>query len=292
VDDLTAPRSEPIEAISDAIQRSVIERELSAALQHPLPTLSSYSLFLAAISLMHRASRVEFERSRDMLDHLVDRHRRVPAPRAWLAQWYVLRMTRGWSAGPSADAAEALEQTRRAIDIDPSCSLAYTMAGFVQCHLRKDLDSAGALYQQALDANPNESLAWLFVSVLHTFKGEGEAALAASERALSLSPLDPLRYYYHSLAASAAVAAGRYERAIELARRAIKSNRTHTSTYRALAMAQALSGREAEARITAAQLLALEPSFTVGRFLERSPSAQTGAGALYAAALRAAGVPE
>ena len=111
--------------------------------------------------------------------------------------------------------------------------------------------------------------------MLHTFKGEGGDALAASDKALALSPLDPLRYYYHSLGASAAVAAGAYERAIELARSSLRANRTHTSTYRALAMAQALSGRVDDARATARQLLEFEPDFTIRRFLQRSPSGKT-----------------
>jgi adenylate cyclase len=290
--DLVAPASELVAAVSESVSRRITEHALAAALQHPVPTLSSYSAYLGALTLMHRASRLEFERARVLLEHLIDRHRRVPAPRAWLAQWYVLRLTRGWSTETERDVTLASDQAQRAIDIDAGCGLAYAMAGFVQCHMKQNLDAADDLYRKALDANPNESMAWLFMGVMHTFKGEGPAALAASDKALALSPLDPLRYYYYSLAASAAVAACKYERAIELATRSLRSNRTHTSTYRALAMAQALSGHELEARATTAQLLVLEPDFTVTGFLRRSPSGRTPAGATYADALRVAGVPE
>lgn len=292
LDDLLAPASELVAGVSELVARRIAEHAVTGAMQHPVPTLSSYSAFLGALTLMHRASRQEFERARVLLEHLIDRHRRVPAPRAWLAQWYVLRLTRGWSTETERDVVQASEQAQRAIDIDAGCGLAYAMAGFVQCHMKQNLDAAEELYLKAVDANPNESIAWLFRGVMHTFKGEGPAALAASDKALSLSPLDPLRYYYYSLAASAAVAAGKYERAIELATRSLQSNRTHTSTYRALAMAQALSGHEAQARETTAQLLVLEPGFTVTGFLRRSPSGRTRAGATYADALRIAGVPE
>ena len=290
--DLLQPRSEAVDRIAGAVHFAVVDTEVRRALAQPLPTLEGYSLLLGAVALMHRASRDEFDRARDMLEHLIERHRRAPSPRAWLAQWYVLKLTRGWSGSRRTEATLALDQTRRAIDLDPQCALAHTMAGFVQCHLKRNLDAAQALYDRALQANPNESLAWLFSGVLHTFKGEGGAALQASERALSLSPLDPQRYYYHSLAASAAVAAGDYERAIDWATRSLRANRMHTSTYRALAMAQALSGRVEEARLTASKLLALEPGFTVRGFLRRSPSGQFEAGRHYAQALREAGVPE
>lgn len=298
-DRLSAPMSDPLSEDSMIVAtlakiagHTVLARAAQAAQYRPLPNLPSYDAYLGALAFMHRSNKLEFERAKELLELLVDRHRRIAGPRAWLAQWYVLRLTRGWSSESTSDVGLALDHARRAVDIDSSCGLAYATAGFVQCHMKHDLVQAASLYELALDANPNESIAWLFKSVLHTFKGEGVEALAASDKALSLSPLDPLRYYYHSLGASAAVAAGAYDRAIELARSSLRANRSHTSTYRALAMAQALSGRITEARATAQQLLVLEPDFTVRRFLERSPSGKTNAGAGYAEALRMAGVPE
>jgi hypothetical protein len=45
----------------------------------------------------------------------------------------------------------------------------------------------------------------------------------------------------------------------------------HTSTYRALAIAQALTGRLTDAKQTVDRLLDLEPSFTVEKFSQRYP---------------------
>jgi hypothetical protein len=60
--------------------------------------------------------------------------------------------------------------------------------------------------------------------------------------------------------------------AIEVAHRLLKANRSHTSTCRALAIAQSLSGRVDEAQTTVQRLLDLEPSETVTRFLARTPA--------------------
>jgi tetratricopeptide (TPR) repeat protein len=129
------------------------------------------------------------------------------------------------------------------------------------------------------------------MGTLHAFMGEGAVALDASERALSLSPLDPLRYFYDSLAASAAISATNYARAIELAKGSLRANRTHTSTLRALAIAQSLHGQIDEAKKTVAQLLQLEPTFTVTNFLLRSPSSEFEMGRICASALSNAGLP-
>lgn len=278
---------EAIGRVGAAIARVETQRASSK----PLPNLHSSTLLMGAVSLMHRSTRSEFSRVRELLEFLIERHRRLPVPRAWLAKWHVLQVTRGLAQGGRAAANLALDQTHRALDADPQCSLALTVEGFVHCQMLHDLDTAAQRYEEALAINPNESLAWLFLGVLHSFRGEGEVALAASERALSLSPIDPMLYFYQSLTASAALAAGQYDRAIQLATASLKSNRSHTSTYRALAVAQAMSGDLANARRTAEALLKLEPEFTVAQFLKRSPSGSQPIGRRYADALRQAGVP-
>lgn len=280
-----------ISRLVSSISACVMSKELRQARGHALPTLEDYTLLLGAVALMHRTSPAEFERARALLEHLADRSPRHPIPHAWLAQWHVLSASQGWSVNPGREAKLAQDHTMRALDTDPDCSLALTIDGLVRIHLLKDVEGALSRYHDALTINPNESLAWLFKGTLHAFKGEGDVAISSAEKALRLSPLDPLRYFYDSLAASAAVAAGEYQRAIELAQRSLRANCTHTSTYRALAIAQSLSGDVAGAKISVAQLLKLDPQFTVAEFLKRSPSSQFSVGTRYADALLRAGLP-
>lgn len=291
LEDLFQPDSELIERIASHACRAILDKELEHARTRPLPTLEAYSLLTGAIMLMHHATASDFERVRPMLEHLIDRHGRHPIPRAWLSRWHVLRVVRGLSPAGAAETQQALDQTRRALDADPDCTLAMAIEGFVHCHMLRDLDAAQARYEQALRINPSESLAWLFLGVLHAFKGEGPPAAAAAERALTLSPLDPLLDYYQSLAATALLASGGYERAIALANASLRANRMHPSTYRALAIAQALGGQMEEARATVHALLRLEPGLTVRDYLRRSPGGRHVSGPIWAEALRAAGVP-
>lgn len=282
---------EVINRLVQAVSASVMATELGRARSQSLPNLAGYTLLLGSVSLMHRNALSDFERARQLLDHLIERMRRHPVPYAWLAQWHVLRVQQGWSADPQAEGRQALDCTRRALDSDPTCALALAAEGFVHTNLLRDLDTGFERYEQALAINPNDSLANLLKGTLHAFRGEGEEAVTSTERALALSPLDPIRYFYDSLAASAAVTAGRYERAIELARRSLRANRAHTSTYRALALAQSESGRLDDARETVRELLRHEPGFTVNQFLRRTPAR----GALaerFGEALRRAGVPK
>ncbi|MDB5942527.1 MAG: integral rane protein-like protein [Ramlibacter sp.] len=292
--DLLQIESEIGHAISSSASRALLSSEVQKATVQPLPTLSSSGLMLGAITLMHRATFSEFTRARQMLGRLTELHGRHAQPLAWLGKWYILQVAQGWSADPKRDAQEALSCCERALERDGHFALALAVTGQVHGYLRKDLDRAEKYYEEALACNPNESLAWLWLGMNAGFKGESKLAADATERALSLSPLDPLRYYYESLAASAAVADGRYERTIELAKSSLRLNRSHSSTYRALAIAQALSGRSDDARKTIQHLLELEPSFTVGQFLQRMPGSQSAPtyARKLADALRSAGLPE
>ena len=203
-----------------------------------------------------------------------------------------MRVQQGWTTDATEDANRALDFTRRAIDADPGCSLAHAISGFVHTNLLKKFDIAQDCYEQALAANPNDSIAWLLKGTLHAFKGEAEPAVEGTEKALQLSPLDPLRYFYDSLAATAAMSAGNYDRAIELAQRSLRANRTHTSTLRALTIAQVRSGRMDAARTTMEQLRRLEPNLTASLYLQRNPSGAFPTGKVWAEALVEAGLPQ
>jgi tetratricopeptide (TPR) repeat protein len=200
-------------------------------------------------------------------------------------------VTLGLSQDPLAEAGPALEQTRRALDAAPDCALALAMEGFAHCHMLRDLDGADQRIDEALRINPNESVAWLYKCVTQGFRGLGSGAMVSAERAIFLSPLDPMRHYYDGLAASAALAMGNLDRAIFLAKRSLDINRNHLPTLRALAIAQVESGALEDARETVARVLMLEPRLTARDYVARGPKGAEETRLRYAAALREAGVP-
>lgn len=291
-DDVLAQPSEVVAWAAALTAEGIENLQVSRATHTPLPNLDSYSLETGAVALMHRSSEAfGFSRSRELLEHLIDRHRQAATPRAWLAKWHVLRVTRGLAPSTEDHAARALEQTRRALSIDPHNSLCHAIEGFVLCHLRKDLDAACAALDLAIASDPNEPLAWLFRGVTRAFRGEGDAAVDDTEQAMRLSPLDPMRYYFESLAATAALSAGRHERALQLAEHSRRLNRRHSSTWRVIAISQVNLGRLDDAREAVRELRTLEPELTVARYLARLPAGRHDIGRRWAQALAQAGLP-
>lgn len=277
--------------LAEGIGDAIANIELARALSLPAPNLDIYTLMVGGVTLMHRTGIRDFQRARGLLEHLAERAGRHPIPRAWLAKWHVLNVQQGWSPDPSADARHALDLTARALDADPSCALAHTVAGFAHANVLREFDRADLHYRQALDANPNDSLAWLLSGMLMAFRGDGAAGLASCDQARRLSPLDPLRYFYDALSASAAISAGEYARAVELSRQSLKLNRSHLSTHRALTAGLELAGQHEEARTAAIELLARDPGLTVSGFLARTPGRDYDISRRIASALGNAGVP-
>lgn len=270
---------------------AMMVRELQRAQGQAAQSLESHTLLFSSITLMHRISPLASQRAYQMLQALIERKPRLAAPYAWLGKWHVLRVTQGWSDDTAKDGRLALDNTKRALDRDATSSLALTVEGQVNTYVLKQLDVAERRYEEALQSNPNDALAWLLKGTLHAFRDEGKEAVKHTRQAQTLSPLDPLKYYFESLAATAAASAGQYQRACHLAQQSLKLNKTHGSTLRVLIVALWSLGREDEARLVANDLLKLYPTFRVSTFTDRSPSAAFEGGRRVAKALELAGIP-
>lgn len=292
VAELLAAECPALDAIADGVQAAVVQCEARRTLRQPLPNLASFSLLLGSVGLLHRAAPQDFGRAHAALCELTERVPRHGASYAWLAKWHCLRIIRGLTASPEADRAEAQWRIEQALERDGGSAVAWSLRGLVHGFLGKDLAAAEAAYATALAHNPNEPLAWLYTATLRSWQGRGPEAAAAAERALRLSPLDPMRYYFESLAAAGFLADGQYTRAAALCRHSLKLNRGHTPTHRVLAISEMLAGHAEAARAAVDELRVLEPQLTVSHYLDRYPGGRSAAHArVYAEALQEAGLP-
>jgi tetratricopeptide (TPR) repeat protein len=255
-----------------------------------MPNLPSYSIMLASVNLMHRQSRQEFKRAHELLEHLSDRHPRLGTPKAWIGKWYALRAAQNWANQPAMDLELAKTAIKKALDAEGNHSLALTIKGLIAGYVERDFSAASESYSAALALNPNEPFAWLYSATLSAWTGDGANAIASAKKALSLSPIDPIQYYFESLASIAYIAGGDYDGAVSLATESLRRNRAHTSTHKSLALALGLSGKLEEGRRVAAEILRLEPSYSVKAFMDRSPLASSPHRQVFAMALEAVGI--
>ena len=192
---------------------------------------------------------------------------------------------------PHRDSSIASTLAERALERDPAHSVALTADALVSAWFRHDLAAVERRVAEALAANPNEPLAWLLSAGAHAWRGRGIEAVRAAEHAMSLSPLDPLKYFFTSVGSTANLVAGRYDIAVDLATQSLRANRLHTPSLRALAVGHVLSGDTASARQAVTRLRELEPTLTVSEFRRRYPGRESPQSEIFAGALRTAGLP-
>jgi TolB-like protein len=253
--------------------------------------LDAYDLFLRAQENMHNSSRPVFESSEHLFDKAIALDPNYAAALAWRAWWHVLRVGQGWSPDPAHDTAQADLFARRAVDCDAFEPMAFAVQGHIASYLHKDFDLAFRRFDTALRLNPNAAPVWLWSAAANCYIGNGPRAIEEINRAMALSPYDPLMYAYSGIAALAYICDGQHERAVECALRSMRENRSFTTAHKLLIFALVLVGREAEAEATGHQLLKLEPGFTVEQFRQRSPTSSAPYADLFCDALVRAGVP-
>jgi adenylate cyclase len=289
--DVFAMQGELARKVVHSVAPFVRSLELHRARITSFEQLDAYAITLRGVELMHRLSHEDFMQARNAFETAIARDPVSPRPHAWLAKWHVMRVANGASEDSAKDSAAATACAERALGCDPDDALALAVDALVAAWSRHDLDAAEQRLAQALAANPNEPLAWLWNGITHAWRGRGDEAVQCTDRALSLSPLDPMIYYFNSLASTANLIGERYERAIELAERSLRENCLHTPTLRTLAVAQVLLGRVQQARETVCRVRELEPRLTVAAFRARYPGRDSPQFARFAAALQAAGLP-
>ncbi len=283
------------EALAQDIAKRVVpyvrQLELQRARTKRLENLTAYELTLRAIDHFHRSSRADLEQAKPLLEAAIESEPGYATPYAWLAHWYVRRVGQGWSDDTVHDTAQAHRLSAAALERDETDSLVLTVCGLVAGYLDKDLHSAISYLDRALAINPSEASAWVWSTSTHAWLGQGEEAVRRSERAMALSPFDPRMYTFASIAGTANVVAGHYDKAIECCRQSLRLNRMFASTHRILAISLALAGDLEGARQAAANLLGLEPGLTVERFRARYPGNQSAHIDPFCEALAMAGVP-
>jgi adenylate cyclase len=130
----------------------------------------------------------------------------------------------------------------------------------------RSFGTARVLLERAVALDPNAAWGLNRLGWLEVYSGRPEAAHPHFERALRLSPLDPMNFNNHVGIASAFQVAGEPSRAVDEFLRALHERPNALWIHRNLAPALLAAGRKEEAKASRDALMAAYPGFTVARF--------------------------
>jgi adenylate cyclase len=152
-----------------------------------------------------------------------------------------------------------------------------------------DCEGEIEMADRAVALNPNSFQAWRARGQVYRIAGLPEEAVRSFERAIRMSPVDPLLHRLFAGMGFALIELGRFDEAIVAGKKALRQNPFFSSIHGCLASAFAQLGRDAEAREAAARLLQLDPAFTISALIARGGQENS---KLLIEGLRKAGLPE
>jgi adenylate cyclase len=174
----------------------------------------------------------------------------------------------GSTKNPAQSLNLAIEYLEKAAALTDRKGIALTFLGHVYA-LKKNYDKSIELEQQAIALIPNGADAHAFLAITLNWAGRPEEALPLLEKAMRLNPLPPSFYYLHF--GSCYRLLRRFEEAVAMFKKAIQLTPNNALAYQGLACTYGQMGREEEGKAAAAELLRINPKFTLEYALKTSP---------------------
>jgi TolB-like protein/DNA-binding winged helix-turn-helix (wHTH) protein/Flp pilus assembly protein TadD len=181
----------------------------------------------------------------------------------------------------------ALELTQRAIALDGSSSVPHLLLSRVY-GWKKQHEQAVAEARQGIALDPNDAEGYRFLGEALIFAGRSEEAIEAMEKAMRLNPRHPFVYLFDL--ARAYRWTGRYAEAVTLLKKVVTLAPNHFATLYNLAICYVELGREAEAQAEVAEMLRIDPDFSLERAKQEMPLKDPAAVERNLAGLRKAGL--
>jgi tetratricopeptide (TPR) repeat protein len=242
--------------VEPSVQRSEIER----ASRKRVENLDAYELYLRA--LPHVAAHMPSDAKTALA--LLEKALKIDPDNLSvhaLAAWsHELCFTREGFDKAQSDA--ALRHARTVIASNSGDATALAVAGFVVRFVGSP-ETGNATIDRALTLNRSSATALYLGAQSHALAGDIVIAAAFADRALQLSPFDPLAFEAHLGLGEAALAEERFDDAAACFGRVVDRNPYFSTGYFFQGMALALGGRAAEAGPVVRRGLELEAGFRV-----------------------------
>jgi adenylate cyclase len=287
--DVFSLQDEVTVAVVSAIQPKLLQTEIAIATRRQPENLTAYDFYLRALQPYYLSSREGLAEAIPLARRALELDPQFGLAAALAGHCHTLNVLWGYTTDFQFDREEAVRLSRLALNIDDNDPDTLASASVTSVYIVGDHESAIEMADRAVALNPNSFNAWHYRGWVYTTAGLSEEAVPSFERAMRVSPVDPLLHRALAGMARAFTELGRFDEAIVASKKAQRRNPSYSPPYRSLASAFAHLGRDAEAREAAARLLELDPAFTISSWITQGGRSNA---KLMIEGLRKAGLPE
>jgi len=174
----------------------------------------------------------------------------------------------GTSKSPDQSLGLAIKLGEKALVLDESQAGVHAYLGYLYAMTRQ-FDKAVVQAERALALDPNSSEVLLFAASVIAWSGRPKEAIPLYHKSIRLNPFAPGTYF--ATLSLAYRLAGQYDEAVEQAKKAVEREPKNGLAHLALVSGCIFSGREEEARAAAAEVLKINPDFSLEEYAKALP---------------------
>jgi adenylate cyclase len=276
--------------VARAVEPNVRLAEIGRVRAKPTDDLTSYDLYLRALSELYEYTAEGFERAEMLLRAAVKCDPDYAEAIAVLAICVARQGFEGWRP-LSEGLNEALELGRRAARLDNASAEVLATGAYCEALCGGSFDRSDELAAAALRANPNSINVQALCGGAAAYGGQSDRAIELLQSAWRINPVDPQGFFAMRGLGLAYFFAHRFEDAVFWENRVLRQQPEDNIAKRYLAASLAHLGRITEAQEVVMDLLRSQPNSSLS--LSRLNSFQhTWMKDLYIEGLRKAGLPE
>jgi adenylate cyclase len=262
LDDIFAVQDEITKKIITAMQVKLTEGEQARAAARGTNSLEAYLKYLQAYEYIHRINPESNALGKQLAEEAIALDPEYAMAYKELARAHMVDVWVGSSKSPKDSMAKAIELVRKAIALDDSYAEAHGLLGYLYSMTRQH-DKGIAEAEKAVALNPNSADSHMRLGKTLSFANRWEESIPEYKKAIRLNPMPPNIYLY-SLGLSYAYT-GQYEEAITWCEKAVRQAPDSLWARVMMTVVYSFSGRDEEARVQAAEVLRINPKFSLKR---------------------------
>jgi adenylate cyclase len=253
------------EQVAGALQPSIRIAEIERSRRKRPQDLGSYDFTMRAMPHVWALEKDESARALELLEKALAIDPEYPLALS-LAGWcHAQRSVYNWADDIAGSQAMARSLAERAAEMSGDDPVILAVLGAVHTFVRNH-GTARVLLERAVTLDPNAAWAWSRLGWIENYADQPQKAIGYFERALRLSPIDPMNFNNYVGIGSAHEVAQEYDKAAAFYRRALEERPNASWIYRNLAPVLSEAGRADEAKQAFAVLMLTYPDLTVSKF--------------------------
>jgi adenylate cyclase len=286
--DIFSMEDEVVEKIVRALAVTLTQGEERRLRQRGTGNVEAYELWLRGRELLTRSTRESVEQARAMYRRAIEMDMNFPAPHAGLALAAISDYVSDWALDPAQALDEAERWARRAVELNDQEPVSHMALGNVLLW-RRDHEGALSEFRHMIVLDPNFAQGQAATGLALMYAGRAAEALEPIATAMRLDPhYSPIVLHF---LAQANYSLGEYETAAQLLVRRIARTPGTDSSRMLLASCYGHLGRGEDARATWAELLQVNPEFSLTQRAAVLPYKDPGDFQRIAEGLAKAGLP-